>query len=283
MQKLASVLDILGLLRSCRWFFRTNARDAASNGADRGEVVAICGSDVAGRRVAVIDDELTIRETVGFALRRSGYEVETWPSGLAAWASWGSSLPDLLVLDIVMPELDGLELCRQVRARDALIPILFLSSRDDEVDRVVGLEIGGDDYLCKPFSMRELLARVKVLFRRTRLATQEEAGGDEEHLRVDALELDLRRYTVRWQGRPVPLTVTEFRVLRALARYPGHVKTRRQLIEAGYPEDEFVSERTIDSHVRRLRRKFEQIDPAFQALDTVHGLGYRIRAAEVSD
>ncbi len=235
-----------------------------------------CGGDVAaGARVAVVDDELTIRETVGFALRRGGYEVETWPGGRAAWDAWGTGLPDVVVLDIVMPELDGLDLCRRLRARDARVPILFLSSRDDEVDRVLGLEIGGDDYLCKPFSMRELLARVKVLLRRAG-HDADTAALEERRLSAEGIDLDLQRYTATWKGVAVPLTVTEFRVLRALVRYPGHVKTRRQLIEAGYPEDVYVSERTIDSHVRRMRRKFERVDPRFRALDTVHGLGYRL-------
>jgi two-component system response regulator ChvI len=139
---------------------------------------------------------------------------------------------------------------------------------------VLGLELGADDYLCKPFSMRELQARVKVLFRRVALG-REPSGHDEELLRVGALELDLRRYTARWNDRMVPLTVTEFMILRALARRPGHVKTRDQLMTDGYPHDTFVSDRTIDSHIKRIRKKFLAIDEKFDGVETVYGLGYR--------
>ncbi len=229
-------------------------------------------------RVAVVDDEANILETVGFALRREGYEVETFGDGLEAWQRFERDLPDLIVLDILMPRMDGLELCRRVRARSAGVPIVFLTSRDEEFDRVLGLELGADDYLCKPFSMRELAARVKVLFRRLALAQEAAGASAEASLRVDGLELDLQRYTARWNGSEVALTVTEFRLLRALARNPGHVKTRRQLMEEGYPDDAYVSERTIDTHVKRIRRKFEALEPAFAEVETVHGLGYRYRS-----
>jgi two-component system response regulator ChvI len=228
-------------------------------------------------RVAVVDDEESIRENVSFALRREGYVVEPFSDGLEAWQAFEQQLPDLVVLDILMPRMDGLELCRKLRGRSELLPIIFLTSRDEEIDRVLGLELGADDYLCKPFSMRELAARVKVLFRRLSLTGNGEAGEEEEMLRVDGLELDLRRYTVRWKEVEIPLTVTEFQILRALARVPGHVKTRRQLMEEGYPHDAYVSERTIDSHIKRIRRKFSEVEPEFAAVETVHGLGYRYR------
>jgi DNA-binding response OmpR family regulator len=234
-------------------------------------------------RVAVVDDEPALCEAVGFALRRQDFEVETWSSGRAALEAWAESLPDLVVLDIVMPEMDGLELCRRLRGRSEQLPILFLSSRDEELDRVLCLELGADDYLCKPFGMRELVARVRVLLRRLSMPRAGPDDGPDRRLRAGPLELDLLRYTARWQGVEVPLTVTEFRVLRALARHPGHVKTRRQLLEAGHPDDVFVSERTVDSHLRRMRRKFESVDAAFVALDTVHGLGYRLRVAGERD
>jgi two-component system response regulator ChvI len=224
--------------------------------------------------VAIVEDEKTIRDTVAFALRREGYQVVAYADGAAAWESFQRSLPDLVVLDIIMPRMDGLELLRRIRGQSATLPVIFLTSRDEEFDRVLGLELGGDDYLCKPFSMRELLARVKVLFRRLALAAH--PGDDAEQLlEVGRLTLDLRRYTAAWDGSALPLTVTEFMILHALAKRPGHVKTREQLMVEGYPHDTFVSDRTIDSHIKRLRKKFVAIDAGFDRIDTVYGLGYR--------
>jgi DNA-binding response OmpR family regulator len=174
--------------------------------------------------------------------------------------------------------MDGLELCRRLRGLSQTIPIIFLTSRDEEFDRVLGLELGADDYLCKPFSMRELVARVKVLFRRMALVN-DRADDDEELLTVGDLVLDLRRYQARWRGEAVPLTVTEFMMVHALVRRPGHVKTRQQLMEQGYPHDTFVSDRTIDSHIKRIRKKFATLDPAFDGIETVYGLGYRYTEA----
>jgi DNA-binding response OmpR family regulator len=226
--------------------------------------------------VAVVDDEDNIRETVGFALRRDGYPVELYAHGAEAWTAFQQKLPGLVILDILMPEMDGLELCRRIRGKSESIPIIFLTSRDEELDRVLGLEIGADDYLCKPFSMRELLARVKVLFRRAALDQMPASKPNiAEPQRIGDLELDLQRYTVRWKGTPVTLTVTEFMMLHALVRYPGHVKTRKQLHQDGYPHDAYVSDRTIDSHVKRVRRKFEEADATFDRVETVYGLGYR--------
>lgn len=231
----------------------------------------------AGGRIALVDDEESLRETVGFALRREGYRVEIYPDGLAAWQSFERELPDLAILDILMPRMDGRELCRRLRAVSERLPILFLTSRDDEFDRVLGLELGADDYLCKPFSMRELAARVKVLLRRAAYR-QEPAGGDDERLlETGRLLLDLKRYQAQWAGVPVSLTVTEFLLLQALARRPGHVKTRAQLLQEGYPHDAYASDRTIDSHVKRLRKKLADADPAFDGIETVYGLGYRFR------
>ncbi len=226
--------------------------------------------------VAIVDDERNILETVSFALKKEGWSVQTYGDGAAAWEAFERSLPDLVILDILMPRMDGLELCRRIRSASETVPIIFLTSRDEEFDRVLGLELGADDYLCKPFSMRELIARVKVLFRRMALAARG-PDEDEQLLEVGDLELDLRRYTVRWKGRAVPLTVTEYMILHALARHPGHVKSRQQLMEQGYPHDTFVSDRTIDSHIKRLRRKFTVLDPSFDEVETVYGLGYRYR------
>jgi DNA-binding response OmpR family regulator len=224
--------------------------------------------------VAVVEDEDTIRESVAFALKREGYRVEQYPDGLQAWESFQERLPGLVILDILMPQMDGLELCRKLRGASETLPIIFLTSKDEELDRILGLELGADDYLCKPFSVRELIARVKVLFRRTAL-NQAPGKQPDQILHVGPLELDLQRYSVKWNDLPVDLTVTEFMMLHALVRHPGHVKTRKQLTKDGYPHDSYVSDRTIDSHIKRLRRKFEEIDSAFHAIDTVYGLGYR--------
>lgn len=225
-------------------------------------------------RVAIVEDEQNIRDNVAFALEREGYRVSGFADGISAWEAFQQELPELVILDIIMPRMDGLELCRRLRSLSETLPIIFLTSRDEEFDRVLGLELGADDYLCKPFSMRELLARVKVLFRRVALG-REPAGTAEELLHVGDLELDLRRYTARWRGATVPLTVTEFMILHALARRPGHVKTRDQLMTEGYPHDTFVSDRTIDSHIKRIRKKFLAIDSGFSGVETVYGLGYR--------
>lgn len=225
--------------------------------------------------IAVVDDEDNIRETVAFALRREAYPVELYATGLEAWKAFQQKLPGLVILDITMPEMDGLELCRRLRGVSDSLPIIFLTSRDEELDRVLGLEIGADDYLCKPFSMRELLARVKVLFRRAAIDDGARSAQADAPLRHGDLELDLQRYSVRWKDTAVSLTVTEFMMLHALVRYPGHVKTRQQLQQDGYPHDTYVSDRTIDSHIKRVRRKFEEVDASFDRVETVYGLGYR--------
>ncbi|HXV63241.1 MAG TPA: response regulator transcription factor [Vicinamibacteria bacterium] len=229
-----------------------------------------------GGRVAIVDDEANLRETVGYALEREGYHVDLFPDGLAAWESFSRALPDVCVLDIVMPRMDGLELCRKLRGVSESLPIIFLTSRDEEFDRVLGLELGADDYLVKPFAMRELVARVKVLFRRLALLGKPPAS-DEQKIAIGQLSLDLNRYQAAWNGSPLSLTVTEFMLLHALSRRPGHVKSRAQLMEECYPHDAYVSERTIDSHVKRLRKKFADLDESFDAIETVYGLGYRYR------
>lgn len=226
--------------------------------------------------IAVVDDEDNIRETVAFALRREGYDVHMFRDGLEAWEAFSEHLPSLTILDIMMPRMDGLELCRKLRARSETLPIIFLTSRDEELDRILGLELGADDYLCKPFSMRELIARVKVLFRRQAFLHDPKMRDDDEApLKYGPLELDVQRFLVKWNGKPVDLTVTEFMMLHSLVRHPGHVKSRKQLTKEGYPHDTYVSDRTIDTHIKRLRRKFEEADPSFAAIETVYGVGYR--------
>lgn len=231
-------------------------------------------------RIAVVDDEENIRETVAFALKREGWAVEQFADGFDAWEAFRKSPPDLVILDIIMPRVDGLELCRRIRQASESLPIIFLTSRDEEFDRVLGLELGADDYLCKPFSMRELVARVKVLFRRVALTKSKRETEPGDRIRAGQLELDLQRYEATWKGARVALTVTEFMMLLALVRHPGHVKTREQLMREGYPYDTYVSDRTVDSHVKRLRRKFESADASFDAIETVYGLGYRYGSGE---
>jgi two-component system response regulator ChvI len=225
--------------------------------------------------IAVVDDEDNIRETVAFALRREGYEAVMFRDGAEAWETFQDRLPTLAILDIMMPRMDGLELCRKLRARSETLPIIFLTSRDEELDRILGLELGADDYLCKPFSMRELVARVKVLLRRLSYLSEPKTARPGESMHVGPLELDLQRYLVKWNGKPIDLTVTEFLMLQSLVRHPGHVKSRKQLMKEGYSHDTYVSDRTIDSHIKRLRRKFEEADDKFAAIETVYGVGYR--------
>jgi two-component system response regulator ChvI len=229
--------------------------------------------------VAIVDDEEHLRETVSRALRGEGYRTAVYPDGAEAWQSFDESLPDLVILDIIMPRMDGLELCRRIRGVSQTVPVMFLTSRDEEFDRVLGLELGADDYLCKPFSLRELAARVKVLFRRSGVRASEiehapEAG---DTLSVGSLALDTHRFTASWKESPVRLTVTEFRILHALARQPGYVRTREQLLAEAFPQDSYMSDRTIDCHIRRIRGKLEEVDEGYDGIETLYGLGYRLR------
>ena len=228
-----------------------------------------------GRLVAVVEDEATIREAVRVALAREGYRTEVFDDGLTAWEAFERALPDLAILDIGIPRVDGLDLCRRLRSRSDALPIIFVTSREEEFDRVLGLEIGADDYLCKPFSMRELMARVKVLLRRAALVAGAHRQPEDQATEAGDLLLDPLRLSAAWKRTPVPLTVTEFLLLSALARRPGVVKTREQLMEDAYPDRVSVTDRTIDSHVKRIRRKFESVDSAFAAIEGVYGAGYR--------
>jgi two-component system response regulator ChvI len=237
--------------------------------------------------IAIVDDEERLCRTLAQAFQREGFRTCTFPDGLEAWKAFERSLPDLAVLDITMPRLDGLELCRRIRGVSERLPVIFLTSRDEEFDRVLGLSIGADDYLCKPFSLRELVARVRVLFRRAALAQQPggtPTRGDspreegEEPVACGGLRLDPPRLETSWQGVPVRLTVTEFRILAALARDPGVVRTREQLLTAAFPLDAAMSDRTVDTHIKRIRRKLEDADAGFDAIEAVYGLGYRMKA-----
>jgi two-component system, OmpR family, response regulator ChvI len=231
------------------------------------------------RLVSVVEDEDTIREMVCLALGKEGYRTEGFEDGARAWDAFARALPDLVILDIGLPRLDGLEICRRLRARSESLPIIFVTSREDEFDRVLGLEIGADDYLCKPFSIRELMARVKVLLRRASAGDAVSRTTDDQLMVAGRLSVDPLRLTVAWDGRSVPLTVTEILLLQSLARRPGVVKTREQLMQDAYPDRVAVSDRTIDSHVKRIRRKFQAIDSTFDQIEGVYGAGYRYRLA----
>jgi two-component system response regulator ChvI len=229
------------------------------------------------RLIAVVEDEATIREMVCLALGKDGYRTESFDDGVKAWEAFGRALPDLVILDIGLPRLDGLEICRRLRTRSESLPIIFVTSREEEFDRVLGLEIGADDYLCKPFSIRELMARVKVLLRRASIGDAPRESED-QMIVFGRLTIDPLRLTVAWDGRAVPLTVTEILLLQGLARRPGVVKSREQLMQDAYPDRVAVSDRTIDSHVKRIRRKFQAVDAAFDHIEGVYGAGYRYRA-----
>jgi two-component system OmpR family response regulator len=224
----------------------------------------------AGAHILVVDDDPHIREVMRFALTKAGYRVSEAANGSAAYAMIGADPPALVVLDIIMPEDDGLTLCRKIRAESRL-PIIFVSSRDDELDRVLGLELGADDYLTKPFSPRELAARVSAVLRRTE--PQAATGGPGEVLVRGAVRLDVARHKCHVNDRELGLTVTEFELLRALLGAPGRVLSRAQLVELSYGPGHFISDRTVDSHVRRLRAK---LGDAASMVETVYGVGYRL-------
>ncbi|WP_437979698.1 response regulator [Sorangium sp. So ce117] len=229
------------------------------------------------KHILVVDDEARIREVLLYALQKEGYAVTAVADGRAAVEAAGASTVDLVVLDVMLPELDGLEVCRRLRA-GSRTPILFLSARADEVDRIVGLELGGDDYLTKPFSPRELVARVRALLRRTEAPPPPvPAEARAAVLRHGPIEVDTERHEARYLGQPVSLTATELGVLGALLERPGVVLSRGQLMQRAYRYDNLITERTIDTHVRRIRAKFRVVggDP----IATVHGVGYKLQGA----
>lgn len=230
--------------------------------------------------ILVVDDDPHIRDVICFALKKAGFATLEAEDGAQALRRFQEAQPALVVLDIMLPELDGMEVCKILR-RTSAVPILFLSSRDEEVDRIVGLELGGDDYVTKPFSPRELTARVRAILRRGQSeppipATLGAAGAAQAtpQLRHGRLRLDPDRYAAFWQDREVALTLTEFGILRTLLTHPGKVFNRDQLMDGGYADYRVVSDRTIDSHVRRVRAKFKALgaDP----IETLHGAGYRL-------
>ena len=223
-------------------------------------------------RILVVDDDPHLREVVRFALERAGHSVVEAADGAAALATFAREPADLVILDVLMPELDGLEVCRRLRANGS-VPIVFLSSRDDELDRVLGLELGADDYVTKPFSPRELVARVKARLRRGAEGGSEPAAP--ACLRHGSLALDVERHRCTFGEREVALSATEFLLLHALLAAPERVHSRGDLVERAYGHGHHITERTVDSHVRRIRSKFSEVgvDP----IETVYGVGYRLQ------
>jgi two-component system response regulator ChvI len=228
--------------------------------------------------IALVDDDRNILTAVSIALQTEGFATRVYADGESALKALRDNPPDLAVCDIKMPRMDGLELLRRLRETSEL-PVILLTSKDDEADEALGLASGADDYIAKPFSQRLLIARIRAILRRADLARRLAAGEAEpeplpEPIRRGRLEMDPARHQVSWDGRPVSLTVTEFLILEALAQRPGVVKTRNQLMDAAYHEDVFVDDRTVDSHIKRLRRKFRAADPEFAAIETLYGAGY---------
>jgi two-component system OmpR family response regulator len=226
--------------------------------------------------VAVVEDEAAIRDNYLAGLRRQGYRVAGYASRKDALAAFENRLPDLVIIDVNLgAEVEGgFELCRQLRARSAQLPIIFLTARESELDAVSGLRLGADDYLTKRVSLEHLLARVAALFRRVEALSSSEEEGD--RLEQGSLVLDRDRMTAQWRGEAVPLTLTEFWVVYALALHPGHVKNREQLMAAA---NAVLDDGTVTSQVKRIRAKFLGIDPSFDAIQTVYGMGYRWHAA----
>ncbi|UPH71324.1 response regulator transcription factor [Abyssibius alkaniclasticus] len=225
--------------------------------------------------IALVDDDRNILTSVSMALRAEGFEVRTYNDGAAALFALIDEPPDLAVFDVKMPRMDGLELLRRLRAKSKL-PVIFLTSRDDELDEVLGLQLGADDYVRKPFSQRLLIERIRAVLRRNNIAENDAAEAPElEVLQRGSLTMDQTRHQVMWKGTPVSLTVTEFILLLTLANRPGVVKSRDQLMDAAYTDQVYVDDRTIDSHIKRLRKKFRAHDPDFASIETLYGVGYR--------
>ena len=231
-------------------------------------------------KIALVDDDRNILISVSIALKAEGFEVETYNDGASALFGLQDDPPDLAVLDIKMPRMDGMELLRRLRQKSTL-PVIFLTSKDDEMDEVVGLSMGADDYIAKPFSQRLLIERIKAVLRRNDIALNDSDASkpEEDVISFGSLVLDKQRHKVTWKDQPVVLTVTEFIILNELAERPGVVKSRNQLMDAAYSDQVYVDDRTIDSHIKRLRKKFKKLDDDFASIETLYGVGYRYNEA----
>ena len=231
--------------------------------------------------IALVDDDKNILTSVSMLLEQEGYQVKTFSDGAAALTGLSATPPDLAILDIKMPRMDGLELLRRLRQSGDL-PVIFLTSKDEEIDELMGLNAGADDYIRKPFSQRLLLERVKAVLRRNE-GNKQVAGTTgplepkKEALTRGKLALDPQRHECTWDGKPVRLTVTEFLILQCLAQRPGFVKSRDNLMDAAYDDQVYVDDRTIDSHIKRLRKKFKAVDDDFEMIETLYGVGYRFK------
>jgi two-component system response regulator ChvI len=235
------------------------------------------GPHAAQQSVALVDDDRNILTTVSIFLQSEGFATRVYADGETALKALLENPPDIAIFDIKMPRMDGLELLQRLREKSSL-PVIFLTSKDEEPDEALGLALGADDYITKPFSQRLLVARIRAILRRTELVRAEPdepvPEGLPEAICRGRLTIDPARHRVTWDGRHVSLTVTEFLILESLAMRPGVVKSRNQLMDAAYSDDIFVDDRTIDSHIKRLRRKFRAVDPDFAAIDTLYGAGY---------
>lgn len=227
-------------------------------------------------KITLVDDDRNILASVSMALEAEGYEISTFNDGEAGLQGILEGKPDLVVLDVKMPRMDGLEVLEKLRETSA-IPVIFLTSKDDEIDEVLGLRMGADDYITKPFSQRLLLERIRSLLRRQTLIKTASSEGKDKIITHGPLSLDDARHLSTWNGQPVNLTVTEYLLLKALATKPGHVKNRDQLINTAYGENIYVDDRTIDSHIKRVRKKFKKIDPDFDEIETLYGIGYKYK------
>ena len=226
-------------------------------------------------KIALVEDDRNILTSVSIALESEGFSVDTYTDGDDALRGLSQKPADLAILDIKMPRMDGMELLLKIRKK-SVMPIIFLTSKDDEVDELLGLRMGADDYIKKPFSQRLLIERIKALLRRRELDENVNNGDDKNNaIFRDNLMMDQSRHECTWKGNPLNLTVTEFLLLKSLAYRPGLVKNRDQLIDTAYGENIYVDDRTIDSHIKRLRKKFRAIDPNFSQIETLYGVGYR--------
>ena len=229
--------------------------------------------------ITLVDDDQNILTSVSMALESEGFEVTTYSDGSAALEGLNSKPTDLAVLDIKMPRMDGMELLRRLREKHDF-PVIFLTSKDDEIDELFGLKMGADDFITKPFSQRLLVERVRAVLRRTaarEVTVKGDAGTQAQSIVRGNLILDQERHTCTWKEQPVTLTVTEFLILHALAQRPGVVKSRDSLMDAAYDDQVYVDDRTIDSHIKRLRKKFKVVDDSFDMIETLYGVGYRFR------
>jgi two-component system response regulator ChvI len=232
--------------------------------------------------IALVDDDRNILTSVSIALEAEGFRIQTYTDGLSALESFKTATPDLAILDIKMPRMDGMELLRRLRQKSEM-PVIFLTSKDEEIDELFGLKMGADDFIRKPFSQRLLVERVKAVLRRAGakdIAPSPGKPGDAQKiLDRGRLRMDQERHTCTWNGKPVTLTVTEFLILHALAQRPGVVKSRDALMDAAYDDQVYVDDRTIDSHIKRLRKKFKVVDDDFEMIETLYGVGYRFKEA----